>query len=87
MEHCESNAEKKRLNKSLNRPENGNVLHENAIPQQTNQDCVNKNNNEEDEEDFEKVSCGFYVDKVANHLMYSNKKNKSTLNERPGEWG
>jgi hypothetical protein len=56
MEHCESNAEKKRLEKSLNWPENGNVLHENAIPQQSNQDCVNKNNNEEDEEDFEKVS-------------------------------
>lgn len=81
MEHCESNAEKKRLDKSLNRPENGNVLHKHTVPQQTNKDCVNKNNNEEDEEGLEKVSCGFHIEKVANHLMYSNKKNKSTLNE------
>jgi hypothetical protein len=69
LEHCESDGEKECVKECADWLEHCDVLDEGCVPQESNDEHIDEENNEEDDENLKEAGCAIDVKKVLDHLL------------------
>ena len=68
LEHGEGDGEDERVEESVNGLEDRDVLDEGGVPQKSNYENVDEDDDEEDDQPLEEAGCALYVKKVLDHF-------------------